>query len=115
MNLSLLIENVQRICEKKGLKPTNVCLESGAGKDFIANAKKGMVPSVAKVQLLADYLGVTTSELLGEKKAPADISLGELEFALLGEVHDLTEEEKQELLRNAKRMNELRRLKKEGK
>ncbi|EHM54972.1 transcriptional repressor DicA domain protein, partial [Flavonifractor plautii ATCC 29863] len=30
------------------------------------NIKKGSIPSVAKVQQLADYLGVTTSELLGE-------------------------------------------------
>lgn len=30
------------------------------------NIKKGSIPSVAKVQMLADYLGVTTSKLLGE-------------------------------------------------
>ncbi len=78
MDLLLLAENVRRISKKNGKKPTNACIESGAGKDFISNIKKGQVPSVAKVQMLADYLGVTTSELLGEKIEPAILSDSEL-------------------------------------
>lgn len=71
MNAELLIENIKRICKVKGTPPTNACIESGAGKSFISDMKRGQIPSVAKVQLLADYLGVTTSELLGEKKPAA--------------------------------------------
>lgn len=43
--------------------------KSGAGKEMVSNMKqKGTVPSIERFQLLAEYLGVTTSELLGEKK-----------------------------------------------
>ena len=41
-------------------------MASGAGRNFMDNIKKGSIPSVEKVQLLAQYLGVTVSELLGE-------------------------------------------------
>lgn len=51
----------------RGAKPTVVCRESGVGTSLINNIEtEGTPPSAEKVQLLADYLGVTTSELLGE-------------------------------------------------
>lgn len=66
MDTSLFVQNVKKYCELKGVAPTIACKESGAGKDLLPNVKKGQTPSVAKVQLLAQYLGVTTSDLLGE-------------------------------------------------
>lgn len=67
MNKALLIQRIKYYCDLKQIKPTTACKESGAGKDLINQIEnKGSIPSVAKVQLLAQYLGVTTSELLGE-------------------------------------------------
>lgn len=71
MNSQLLINNIIFWADKMNKKPTTLCSESGAGKDFISNIKKGQTPSVAKVQMLADYIGISTSELLGEKIQPA--------------------------------------------
>ena len=75
MNASLFVENIKKFCASKGIKPTTACKESGVGTSFISDVNRGQTPSVAKVQMLADYLGVTTSELLGEtdKKSPAPI------------------------------------------
>ena len=68
MDLEILVQNVKRLCALKGVKPTAACRESGVGKDFINMIEtRGSVPSVEKVQLLAKYLGVSTSELLGEE------------------------------------------------
>lgn len=66
MNLELFVQNVKYYCERANVKPTVACRESGAGERLIENVKRGSVPSVEKVQLLARHLGVTTSELLGE-------------------------------------------------
>ena len=55
-----------------GIKSTVACQESGAGKQFIQHVKRGSEPSVGKVQLLAQYLGVTVSDLLGEEPAPQE-------------------------------------------
>lgn len=49
-----------------------------------------------------------------EKADEDEITLDDIEFALFGEVRELTEEEKEELLRNARRMNELRKFKRKN-
>lgn len=69
-----IAENIKRICKEKGTTPTVACAESGAGKSMVSNMKKGTRPSIAKMQLLADHLGVTVNELLGEKEMPATVS-----------------------------------------
>lgn len=75
MDNSILVENIIRFCKAKGIAPTSACRESGVGTSFIPDIKRGQTPSVAKVQMLANYLGVTTSELLGERlPTPAEIA-----------------------------------------
>ena len=70
MDSLVFVQNIKKFCDLKGVKPTVACRESGVGTSFINNVERGQTPSVAKVQMLADYLGVTTSELLGEKTEP---------------------------------------------
>ena len=70
MDATTFVQNIKYHCAKKGIKPTNACKESGVGGSFINDIERGRTPSVTKVQMLADYLGVTTSELLGEKIEP---------------------------------------------
>lgn len=72
MEREIFVQNVKRYCAEKGVTPTVACAESGAGKDLLGRlANHGMVPSVGKVQLLAQYLGCTVSDLLGEGNAKA--------------------------------------------
>lgn len=69
MEKEIFVENVKRYCAQKGVTSTVACAESGAGKDLLGRlANHGMVPSVEKVQLLAQYLGCTVSDLLGEER-----------------------------------------------
>lgn len=68
MNAQLFVQNVKKFCKIKGVKPTPACRESGVGTSFINDIERGKKPSIEKVQMLAEYLGVTTSELLGEEK-----------------------------------------------
>lgn len=76
MNIETFVQNVKDYCAKKGVKPTVACAESGAGKDMLSNLiNRRTVPSVTRVQLLAQYLGCTVSDLLGEgpsQQLPAD-------------------------------------------
>lgn len=66
MDRELFVQNIEWYCAQKGEKPTNVCRDSGVGTSFLTDIKRGKTPSVAKVQQLAQYLGCTTSDLLGE-------------------------------------------------
>ena len=69
MQIDVFVQNVKKYCELKGVKPTAACAESGAGKSLLSEiSSRGRIPSIERVQLLAQYLGVTTSDLLGEQK-----------------------------------------------
>lgn len=68
MENEIFVQNVKRYCKIKGVKPTPACIESGAGRSFISDIESGQSPTLKRVQKLAVYLGVTTSELLGEEK-----------------------------------------------
>jgi len=66
-----IVENIQRICKERNTNPTAAGEASGAGKALVSQLKvRGIMPSIEKFQMLAQYLGVTTSELLGEEKRP---------------------------------------------
>lgn len=80
MEVEKVVQNIQRICRERGTTPTAAGKESGAGKDFVSLMKtRGHLPSVEKMSTLAAYLGVTTSELLGEEIEPISVSESELE------------------------------------
>lgn len=101
MDANVFVQNIKHLCEKKGVKPTNACKESGVGASFISDINRGQTPSVAKVQMLADYLGVTTSELLGETKKPTvqDDGLTEAEQALMDLFRQLTPDQQDMVIR----------------
>lgn len=86
MNKEIFVQNVKRRCAAKGIRPTTALIESGAGKNLLGQLEKhGTVPSVERMQLLAQYLGCTVSDLLGEEgdakaAAPEGSGLSE-EFA----------------------------------
>jgi len=95
MEKEIFVQNIKRICAERGVKPTVACRESGAGKDLINNLEtRGSMPSVEKVQLLANYLGVTTSDLLGEPPAELD----ELEKRVIGLFRQIPAEERDNML-----------------
>lgn len=73
MNVELFEKNIKKYSARKGVSPTVACIESGAGKNLLGQLKgRGSIPSVERVQLLAQYLGCTVSDLLGETPSPLD-------------------------------------------
>ena len=69
MDVLKVVENIQKICKERGTNPTLAGRESGAGKDLVSSMKRrGVLPSIEKMMLLADYLGVTVSELIGDTR-----------------------------------------------
>lgn len=76
MEIDIFVQNVKKYCDIKGVKPTVACAESGAGKSLLSQLKnRGIMPSIEKVQLLAQYLGCTVSDLLGEQSDANNSSL----------------------------------------
>lgn len=67
MDVLEFVQNVKAILDERRISYARAGRECGAGEEFIRNMeRKGSAPSVEKVQQMANYLGMTTSELLGE-------------------------------------------------
>lgn len=107
MDAEKFVQNVQYYCTLRGTTPTAAGKESGAGKDLVSRIKhSGVMPSVEKVQLLAAYLGVTTSDLLGEIRevnekepaAPKDSGPSPEDTQLMALLRQISPEGKQMLI-----------------
>lgn len=97
MDKQLFVQNVKMYCQLRGVKPTVACRESGVGTSFINNIEaRGQVPSVEKVQLLAQYLGVTTSELLGET-GPKNLAIQDQPYLVM-RYNNLSSEEQEKVM-----------------
>lgn len=95
------------ICAKHGVAPTSVLTMLGISKSTIANWKNGSEPSNRTKKALADYFGITVTELMsGEiKEKPAvtndnELSANEREFTEL--VGKLSESQLRQALDYAK-------------
>jgi len=101
LDATIFVENIKAFCKQKGEAPTVACKKAGVGGSFISDINRGQNPSVSKVQMLADYLGVTTSELLGEKTEPTvqDDGLSDGEQALLNLFRQLTPDQQDMVIR----------------
>ena len=54
INVELLKSNVEKLVNQRGESKTKALTNSGVGKDFFSNRKKGQIPSVEKIISLAD-------------------------------------------------------------
>lgn len=74
MDNDILISNIRKYCEARRVKPTTACVAAGVGRSFVSDIARGRIPSVASVADLAAYLGVSTSDLVGDAQTPADLA-----------------------------------------
>ena len=61
-----MLDIIRKLCQEKGITVTQLEAEIGISKNSIYRWQANK-PSIDKVQKVAAYFGVTTSELLGEK------------------------------------------------
>ena len=82
LDKELFVQNIKNFCAIRGIKPTIACRKSGAGPNLISQLAHGTIPSVERVQLLAQYLDVTTSELLGETE-PKNLAIQDQPYLVM--------------------------------
>ena len=70
MDFDRLQNVIQKLCDKRGIKPRTAYEESGVGRSFYDNIRKGSVPSVEKLQALAVYFNVSVDYLIGNTEVP---------------------------------------------
>lgn len=109
----MFYERYIALCNKKGVSPSRAAIEAGISKSLVSKwkANDAKDPSPEVVRKLADYFGISRFEILednpdAQKEKPTALSGSELdrqldgvEFALYGEVKDLTDAQKRDVLK----------------
>ena len=98
--MSTFYDNYIKLCASCGKNPTTVSKEIGLSNAAASGWKNGKKPSAITKQRLADYFGVSVSELTGEKQKekPAPQMENGLD-ALLKECEGLSKDELEEARR----------------
>ena len=102
-----LYKNIKMLRGQLGLSQEELAKRTGyTSRSSIAKIEKGLVDlSQTKIELFAKVLGVSPGDLMGwkqdstqDKELTLDEQLEGVEFALWGEVQDLSDDEKQDIL-----------------
>lgn len=83
-----LFESIESVRNGKGEKTTPFYTNSGAGRSFPDNLRKGRMPSFDKVLMIADYAGVSVDTLLGRDVAQFTPQPEDKMLALLEQLSD---------------------------
>lgn len=99
--MTVLVERLRLLMEERNIKTDKTLVEAGIiSKNSIRNWERGTRPQSATVLALANYFGVTVDYLTGksdQRVAPTE-ELEGVDFALSGEIREMSENEKQDLL-----------------
>ena len=99
-----LYDRIASLCSEKGIKPGRMCNDLGISRGNMGDLKAGRTKTLSAKNLkaIADYFSVSTDYLLGNVSDPFfrldNQQLSGIDFALSGEIHDLTDNEKQDIL-----------------
>lgn len=107
--MSTFYDNYIKLCASCGKNPTTVSKEIGLSNAAASGWKNGKKPSAITKQRLADYFGVSVSELTGEEQKEKPNALDGIELenlsparrALLEALDGMTEENIMKLVRIA--------------
>lgn len=85
--------------ERAGLSQKYVALTFGVAPPSVANWERGKTnPTYENMARLSDLYGVSVDYLLGRTVDMHDPDIKDIDFALSGEIRELTDEEKKDIL-----------------
>lgn len=101
------VERVKALCREKKIPIARLEKDLGYANGYVGQLRKGVFPD-NRLKEIASYLSVSVNYLLdneetsGSKSSKTepdlDQQLSGIDFALSGEIHDLTDAEKQDIL-----------------
>lgn len=69
-NLQIIEERIMSLAKIMGLSKNKLLINAKLNKSVFDNMKKGQIPSVDKIHIIADYLGCSVDYLLGRTDNP---------------------------------------------
>ena len=75
--MSTIYENIQALCDEKGIKAGKMCSDLNMSRSFMSELKYGRKKSVTAetAKKIADYFGVSADRIVGIEKEPAGSGL----------------------------------------
>ena len=103
-----LYENIETLCDQRGIRPGRLCNDLGLSRGLITDLKMGRKKTVnaETAQKIAAYFGISVGQLLGKQES-GDI-LDEVDVAFYGDFKELNEEEKRAVRDMVRLMRERR-------
>lgn len=73
MNTQIIVDRITELCKIKKVSVNQMLKETNLNKSLVDNLKRGSIPSVDKMVVVADYFSVSVDYLIGEsnEKEPA--------------------------------------------
>lgn len=100
--MEIILQRILSLLKENNITATKFQQDLGLYASCVSEWKNGSSKSYTKhLAAIADYLGVTTDYLIGntdQRTATPGQVLEGLDFALSGEIRNMTENEKQDLL-----------------
>lgn len=103
-----MYNRIEDLCKNQGINMTQMCKEAGIPRGNLTDLKNGRTAILSTKNLgkISNYFQVSMDYLLGneQKKEPTtksdefDLQLEGIDFALFGEVKEMTDEQKQDVL-----------------
>lgn len=92
-----LYENIQRLCQEKGIRPGFLCSELGLSRGLMTDLKMGRKKGInaQTAQKIAAYFGVSVGYLLGQEEVGTPDILDEVDVAFYGDFKELDEQQKE--------------------
>ena len=92
-----LYENIQRLCQEKGIRPGFLCSELGLSRGLMTDLKMGRKKGInaQTAQKIAAYFGVSVGYLLGQEEVATPDILDEVDVAFYGDFKELDEQQKE--------------------
>ena len=120
------MNRIKELRNIKGINQQTLAEVLSVQRPAISKYENGEIPLTDDtIRILADYFGVTIDYLLGRTDDPTplgsasddssdDITFDDFMFALYSETRDLTDEQKDVILKNAQLLNRLQKLEEES-
>jgi len=116
-NKQTMAENIERFLLESALTRKDLSKMMNVPYTTICDWINGNTyPRIDKIEKMAQIFGVTKSDLVEEKSAKErhDITFDDFQYALHGVIRELDDEDKEELLRNARRLSEAAKWRKQN-
>lgn len=105
-NSQEIASKIKEVAKAKNITLGKMLTDCNLSKNALSSMQSGgFLPRKETLTKIADYLGCSVDYLLGrdqEQEKSLDEQLEGIEFALFGEVKELTEEQKRDILNYAK-------------